>query len=223
MTDRDEMLMQRCVDGESTPQERRELMERLDHASDGWKQLACSFMEEQLFANAVCDDEVRSVTHPESSEKLQQQRHWFHHPMMSLALSVCVAFMAGLLVRGQLAAPIAPVVADANAGVEEAAKETDSSARIVPTKKVPDAAAGLVSDEGVYKVRLMENGEAFGELPVYSLKDYVRQSQEYWQNSERFGGDSGDGQPRVKTIWLSAPDGHTYIIPVEEFTSPWFQ
>ena len=54
-TEEDDRLIQRCVDNELTTAERHELMKRLDQIPEGWKQLACTYLEEQLFASAALD------------------------------------------------------------------------------------------------------------------------------------------------------------------------
>lgn len=224
LNERDEILIQRCVDDEATAEERREVVERFAENPDGWKSLACAFMEEQLFAGAVLNDEVRAAKVAGRQPAPVSDRHWFHHPMMSLALSVCVAFMAGLLVRGQVSdnRPVHAPLADTS--VEDISTLASRAGGLGGSVAVPDAAAGFVADDGAYKVRLMENGQPSGELPVYSLKDYVRQASDLWQSSEQFGSGSPNERPyRVRTIWLSAPDGRIYIIPVEEYSSPWFQ
>lgn len=217
MTTDDEVLIQRCVDDEASADERREIMQRFDERPEGWKLLACSFLEEQLFARATkqeCASVVPSRPVPAGEQK---KVHWFHHPVTSLALSVCVAFMAGLLVRGEWRGAANVPVAESSAG----SSPQDSAAATTPDESSASSpTANLVSD---YKVRLMENGQPTGELPVYSLKDYAQRSQEHWRNSDRFGTDAMGRKPKVRTIWLSAPDGHIYVIPVEEFSNPWIQ
>lgn len=49
----DERLIQRCLDDELTSKETRQLLSRLDSVPDGWKTLACGFVEERLFKKAI--------------------------------------------------------------------------------------------------------------------------------------------------------------------------
>lgn len=106
-----ELLMQRCVDGELTSDQRRKLLEQLEQQPETWKELACLYMEEQLFAKAVNDDlqQVRSVTQGSSPIKMAavaspavsdgRWKRWFAHPVTSVALCLCVAFLSGMLLR----------------------------------------------------------------------------------------------------------------------------
>ncbi len=49
----DELLIQRCLDDELTPEETRQLMARLNQVTDGWKILACGFISERTICRAV--------------------------------------------------------------------------------------------------------------------------------------------------------------------------
>lgn len=106
-----ELLMQRCVDGELTNEQRRQLLEQLEQQPAAWQELACLYMEDQLFAKAVGQDvtqkhlisktgaplAVQSVT-PAATSNVRW-RHWFAHPVTSVALCLCVAFLSGMLLR----------------------------------------------------------------------------------------------------------------------------
>ena len=61
MNERDEILIQRCVDGELSSEQRHELLQRMEEAA-GWKHLACSYMEDQLFAVASTDQTTAGVS-----------------------------------------------------------------------------------------------------------------------------------------------------------------
>ncbi|MEZ6042860.1 MAG: hypothetical protein R3C20_20355 [Planctomycetaceae bacterium] len=55
-------MIQRCVDDELTSAETREMMSRLESVPQGWKTLACGFLEDRLFQHAI-----RGRKPPESS------------------------------------------------------------------------------------------------------------------------------------------------------------
>ena len=99
MNERDEILIQRCVDGELSSEQRHELLQRMDEA-DGWKDLACCYMEDQLFAVASTDHTAASVSPADyKTDTAERRKHWFHHPAMSVALTACVAFLLGLVIN----------------------------------------------------------------------------------------------------------------------------
>lgn len=111
-----EVLMQRCVDGELTDDQRRQLLQQLEQEPEAWKEIACLYMEDQLFAKAVGADAVQS--HMAQSRQVSQSssaapsqhanpsvstksrlKHLFAHPVTSVALCLCVAFLSGMLLR----------------------------------------------------------------------------------------------------------------------------
>lgn len=47
--------LQRCVDGELPLQRRRELLERVEQSTDGWKTLALAFLDHQTFDSALAE------------------------------------------------------------------------------------------------------------------------------------------------------------------------
>ncbi|MEP3477631.1 MAG: hypothetical protein ABJZ55_00135 [Fuerstiella sp.] len=116
-----EMLMQRCVDGELTDDQRQQLLQQLEQEPQAWKELACLYMEDQLFAKAVGTDmaqlhrlqsqaaQSHQVSKPSPMISGQHAKptvarsvrwkHWFAHPVTSVALCLCVAFLSGMLLR----------------------------------------------------------------------------------------------------------------------------
>lgn len=98
-----EVLMQRCVDGELKSEERQQLLEKLEQQPSQWKELACMFMEDQLFAQAVNEEilptrrVVQSVVPVPATPG--RWKHWFAHPVTSVALCLCVAFLSGMLLN----------------------------------------------------------------------------------------------------------------------------
>ncbi len=102
MNEADDILIQRCIDNELSASERRELLSKLDAMPGGWKSLACGFVEDQLFAVAATGDSAPVGTSAGAIKPMPQKGHWFNHTLTSLVLSVCVAFLAGILIRGGL-------------------------------------------------------------------------------------------------------------------------
>jgi len=100
-----EMLIQRAVDRELSSAQRRELLDAIAQQPDGWKQLACTFLEEQLVgvgvrgaATAVANmDQPESVVTPVS----KQSAFWYQHPMLSTAVTICLALVLGLAIPWQ--------------------------------------------------------------------------------------------------------------------------
>lgn len=53
MNEHDELMIQRCLDDELSVHDTRLLMSRLNQVSDGWKTLACGFLQERSIARGV--------------------------------------------------------------------------------------------------------------------------------------------------------------------------
>lgn len=107
-----ELLMQRAVDGELTPTQRHELLECVADQPEGWKFLACAFLEEQLVAGGVRrsaaaepmqteDDVVQPLKTPKG--------FWYRHPVISTAVTLCLSFVLGLSVPWGRVLPSAPI------------------------------------------------------------------------------------------------------------------
>lgn len=97
-----ESLKQKCVDGELSNEEREQLLDWLEQNPSEWKDLACCYMEDQLFGQAVVSEPVpvRSSVRPvPQPPKNSRWRLWFAHPVTSVALCLCVAFLSGMLIR----------------------------------------------------------------------------------------------------------------------------
>lgn len=108
-----EELMQRCVDGELNDSERHDLIQELEQDAAQWKALACLYMEDQLFSQAISrqpsvvprEDAVsstdrRNLTDSQASSHSSRIRRWFAHPVTSVALCLCVAFLSGMMLKG---------------------------------------------------------------------------------------------------------------------------
>lgn len=218
--DVDELLIQRCVDNEITAVERELLLQQLETAPDGWKELACTYMEEQLFAAAVVDPDQKIATRlsGNTAPAPAPGRRWLQHPLTSVALSACVAFMLGLLISGR--SPELPVP-------ELAEAPRDSAADTSPNNVI--ASSGPLTDSPpAYRVQLESDGDTLRDVPVFD--DPSRYVTEYEAVQQRFlhslGGDvpRGDASPQIRFIRLPLQDGRVIVVPVESFRlGPQFQ
>ena len=99
-TEQLELLMQRAVDGELCVGQRHDLMQLAERQPDGWRQLACTFLEEQIVSQTIRQAPLVS---PLAEESIVQPAHrptgfWYHHPVLTTAVTICVAFVLGLTV-----------------------------------------------------------------------------------------------------------------------------
>ncbi len=221
----DELLIQRCVDNELSVADRRQLLEQLDASPDGWKTLACTYMEEQLFASAVVDADQQAAAKlsARTVAVAETKRHWLHHPLTSVALSACVAFLLGLLISG-------------NAG-SNSSNSSESPMPIMADVK-PDAggsnkgsiaSTGSLTDSApAYRVQLESDGDTLKSIPVFH--DQSRYLSAYETQQQRvlnaLGRElpRGDSSPQIRFIRLPLQDGRVIVVPVESFQlSPEFQ
>lgn len=217
MNERDAVLIQKCVDDEVTTGERRELMARLDEIPDGWKTLACSYMEDQLFSQAIRHEVLSDSDIPPLLSEAAKKPHWFYHPIMSLALSAGIAFLGGILISQQLF-DRDPVAAVADRGNPEPSHDiaagntgTRSATRPATLPSAPDS--------GIYRVRLESEGRPPRDLPVFSVKDYASRSGKYWQQigESQVIPATDDLGSKIMYMRFSTPDGQRYVIPVQQF------
>ena len=208
-----ERLIQRCVDNELTADERGELLRQLEDAPDGWKTLACTYMEEQLFAAAVVEPDQQAAARLSSAlvQPAAGRRHWFNHPLTSAALIIFVAFLTGMLIsRGR--------TPDGDSRVASA----DSSTQATPDRELASGATPLTEKGATYHVQLEADGNVLRDLPVY--KDPQRFVAEYEANRQRVRQSLGrDGnvwdsvEPQISFIRLPTRDGRIILVPVENF------
>jgi len=96
-TERLEILMQRAADGELSVDQRHELMDAAEQHPDGWKQLACTILEEQLVGQTIRQTPLSATTLEETT--IQPLRRptgfWYHHPALTIAVTICLAFVLG--------------------------------------------------------------------------------------------------------------------------------
>lgn len=111
LSEKQELLIQRCVDGELSPAETRSLLLGLDAIEGGWKSLACGLLEDrqlrmysktpELFRNAsVASSDPKAGVPPVSPSRGADRvvRQWWSHPVTSLSLCAAIAFVGGLLI-----------------------------------------------------------------------------------------------------------------------------
>jgi hypothetical protein len=102
-TERLEILMQRAADGELSVAQRHELMEAAEEHPDGWKQLACTILEEQIVGQTIRQTPLTATTLEETT--VQPLRRptgfWYHHPVLTTAVTICLAFVLGMAVPSE--------------------------------------------------------------------------------------------------------------------------
>jgi hypothetical protein len=213
MTEHDELLVQRCVDGEISAEQRAELIQQLDAGSDGWKVLACAYMEDQLVARGVAHPQLTVEADSSAPQLLRQSEkpHWFHHPLMSVALSACVAFLGGVLISREISVgENVPNVGVVSAASNQKSGSGDSSA---PT--------ALVTGQPDYRLRLEADGETSRELPVYDdatrfMSDFERYRQQIRQSLRDDAQVLDNRGSRIQLMQLRLDDGRLIVIPFEE-------
>ena len=95
-----QLLMQRAADGELSAEQRHTLMELVERHPDGWRQLACRFLEEQLFSQSIRQSSIAAPPVEESTVHPVRQPNgfWYRHPALTTAVTVILAFSLGLAV-----------------------------------------------------------------------------------------------------------------------------
>ena len=212
LTNRDEILIQRCVDGELNRDERRELLARMDELPEGWKTLACTFMEEQLFADAANESLNAATPRPFASgsdSSSGQKQSWLSSPVTTLVLSLCVAFLGGLLVSGQLGK-------DGHSSEIAQSEPPESSSGNLESSGNPSRSVTTVAN-APYAMRVEPVGADPVELPIYRDTDaFLKQFEEFHRNRIRSPRESqrtlDDGD--VEFIRISTGDGRVILLPV---------
>jgi ElaB/YqjD/DUF883 family membrane-anchored ribosome-binding protein len=241
----DERLIQRCVDNELSAPEREELLRQLEQDSDGWQLLACTYMEEQLFAAAVVasdSHEAQRIAHA-TQPPTARPRHWFYHPLMSVALSASVAFLLGVLISREVEwnaeqqAALAAVDVSSPAVVADSG--TDRSATVAGRAKdqrLPNAAqvsevaagSGRTSPgarrSAAMRVRLESDGGVWRELPVVDNEtEFANEFLNFVQSEQQNRASEHGGRSQIRYIRIPYRDGRVIVVPVEHiFLSPRF-
>ena len=142
-----EVLIQRAVDGELTPAQRHELINSVADQPEGWKHLACAFLEEQLIAGEVrqsasaraqqsADDSVQPLRTPKG--------FWYRHPALSTVVTLCVAFVLGLSIPWGRVLPSSPATSTP-APTASTPRHTDS----MPVDTTSDRTGRMSSQEAL--------------------------------------------------------------------------
>jgi hypothetical protein len=211
INERDERLIQRCVDEELSVAQTYELLQRLDSLECGWKTLACGLLEDRrlrrsLRAPGLNEDsrltpnaagpEALPVVHSQSRARAVV-RHWWSHPLTSLTLCAAIAFVGGML-------------------IPDLSRQTKS----VVSNQMPEAPGTSLQPRvqtagyGTYQLQMTPGGQTL-EVPVYS------QVEELFRKDRHNPLFSGSGSGRGNGIhWMLVPvDGNrSMLIPVSEDT-----
>ena len=102
-TERLEILMQRAADGELSVEQRHELMEAAEEHPDGWKQLACTILEEQIVGQTIRQTSLPAARLEETTVQplVRPKGFWYHHPVLTTAVTICLAFVLGMAVSSE--------------------------------------------------------------------------------------------------------------------------
>ena len=176
-------------------------------------------MEEQLFA-AACLDESRASAPTALAAKPNgpPKPHWFHHPALSMVLTVCVMFLVGVIVSGG----VGDRTNSENAGPLDPRPliqpKNESIVNSVPASSPP-----------TYQVQYEADGTSSRPFPVYNdVSEFLSEYQQFQNSSfgsQPVGQHSASRIPvEIRLLRFPADDGHSYVIPVQEFQiSPRFQ
>ena len=142
-----ELLIQRAVDGELTPAQRHELIDSVADQPEGWKHLACAFLEEQLIAGEVRQSaNAAAVQTKEDDDVVQPLRtpkgFWYRHPALSTVVTLCVAFVLGLSIPWGRVLPSSPATSTPIAS-------TPHHIEPMPVDTTPDRTGRVSSQEAL--------------------------------------------------------------------------
>lgn len=171
MSEQDEILIQKCVDAELSENEEQRLVARLDQVDNGWKQLACGFLEDRalrgLFGNPEADvfeEPVERPAPPMPSSPLRKQQilaSWWSHPIVTVGLCLALAFTAGQLINTN---------SSGNTGLIETALADLFSRGDSSEKAVPAAVAQAVADGNFENVMFRTFSLPDGRLLVIPVR-----------------------------------------------------
>ncbi len=208
MSERDELLIQRCIDDELSSEQTRALTGRLDTLTGGWKALACGFLEDRCLRKSIETGRSAAglseaqpaivatvVTDPVMMTPLVRgirkplERVW-RHPATSLALCAAIAFLGGLLVPN--------------------GKPFDDSGSVT---RGEFAAAGT-SRRGGGQMEVQMPGQRPVSVPIFdSREEWVRQS-----NPQVLAPNAG-----TQYIIVPTEDGRVVVVPVSRVASDGLQ
>ncbi len=233
MNEQSERQIQRCIDDELSPDESRLLLSRLDKIDDGWKTLACGFLEDRLFRKSFVggtnsrDSDFTSTPKPVTvgSQKLQNQakglRHWFNHPLTSLALCTAIAFASGMLI------PRSPSAATGSVAEAPRINSTADQIAASPRPAIPES---LHADSGKvprYHVEWTPTGTSAQQplqIPVYQkVDDLVHElaaDRNLFQHDDVSGSENNHRATRLLRIPLNDSEDILLFVRDESYGLP---
>ncbi len=233
MNEQSERQIQRCIDGELSAAESRLLLSRLDEIDDGWKTLACGFLEDRLFRKSIVGGtkstpadrtatlEPVAVGSRELQDQRKVHRHWFNHPLTSVALCAAIAFVSGMLM------PRSP--SSATGSVAEAPRFDSSSDRIAASPR-PAIAEKLRGDSRRvprYHVEWTPTGGSAQQpvqIPVYQeVDDLVHElaaDRQLFQQDDAVGPAGNNPATRLLRIPLNDSEDILLLVRDESYGLP---
>jgi hypothetical protein len=149
----DERRLQRLVDGEMSPRERREFLEKLDAPPDAWRSVALAFVEDRVFSREIAGVYENAPAEASRSRPTPARgaRQSYAVTAACAALALCAGFLWGR------STPPSPAATDAGrASVQPHAGKTPNEAvpqdqapvRPVPDNSIPQHRVQFVVGEG---------------------------------------------------------------------------
>ena len=209
--DRCEILIQRCVDNECSSQERQELIQLLDEQEDGWKNLACTYMEERLFESAcVAKFSSTQASVDKPIRVSNNQGHWFHHPAMSMLLSACVVCLLTVIGMEEYHQRQQPTPAT---GSESAVAQSQT-----PLASPREPASSMAVSRQPQTAWLEADGMDPRQLPVYSdVSEFMPSLEAFRQQNYPTGQNAGLRTSGSSIRYIKLKVGGDYLLfPVEE-------
>ena len=186
----DELQLQRCVDGELSSEEQRELFARLDCSADGWRRLALLSLEERMLSHALRPGAMTEFVRPVSvtgtasvrPDASRSKQRWVVRGIAGAA-AVVVVWMGLLLVWEKPGTGTPPTESPSVAETDPSERgslppdRNDMQDRTSRTESVPDRATPVAD------LRFVGVTDAKGTplvIPVYEETDWSREW-EAWQ------------------------------------------
>ncbi|WP_437185654.1 hypothetical protein SH668x_002766 [Planctomicrobium sp. SH668] len=183
----DEILLQRCVDGELTEQERAELLRALQSQGtlENWKALALSFVEHQVFSKVFSDGSAfeQSISFQLTSPNQVAtptapgvQTQWFHRrlrPWVSIAASLLLGLGVGYVSNAVLKDGdnlSMPVASHESNPAPPPNSANGFAAAVAPNRYVPISTAHISTAGN-------EKSESVS-VPLFSVADWNAMNQE---------------------------------------------
>jgi len=208
-SDLDERLIQRVIDNECSVEERHQLMKHLDDCPDGWKVLACGFLEDQLFGSAAASPSRVPVLVRPTEPKPIAKSGWLSHPTTTKVLAACVMFLLGVVVSRQWVSP--DLSGDSPTNMVSNKPDYDDSDFIedAPTSMYASARPHLMvqaGDQEPQKVDVLDN-----PLEFISAVERLRQQGQQLRSKVSPGAES-----RIRYLSHVTDDGQLILVPVDE-------